>query len=105
MFITTQIIVWLLFLLFILSRIKRKYIRVVFSIIASLLSTFEILSVYLTGRLLDFRFYNHINLNAVEGQAFQFGIQIFVFFIYIYTIKWAILFCFKKNGQLCGKQK
>ncbi len=99
MFITTQIIVWLLFLLFILSRIKRKYIRVVFSIIASLLSTFEILSVYLTGRLLDFRFYNHINLNAVEGQAFQFGIQIFVFLFIFILLSGLFYFVSKKMAN------
>lgn len=106
MFYIVQIILWLLFLLFISSKIKRKNIRIIFSIIASLVSTLEIVSVYMTERFLDYRFYNHMNANAVEGQVFQFGTQILVFVGLFIILSGLFYFISKKmNNSLIRHNK
>lgn len=96
MFNIYQIFVWIILLLFITSQISQKHWKIIFSNVSALLITLEILSIYLTGRLIDYRFYNHININAIEGHAFQFSnsfpllLTIFIstyFFIYFVSIK------------------
>ena len=79
MFYIYQTIIWLIFLLFLSSKIKRKDRRILFSIVASLFSTLEIVAVYMTESFIDYRFYNHMNLNAVQGHGFQFLTQMMSF--------------------------
>jgi len=104
MFYIIQVLVWLLFLLVISSKIRQKSIRIMFVIIASLLSTLEITSLYMTECFIDYRFYNHMNRNAIEGQAFQFGMQIFVIVILFILLMGLFYFFSKKINNSIIKQ-
>lgn len=81
MFYLYQITICLIFLLFILSKIKKNLLRKLFSIVASFFLTIEIAAVYMTGKFIDYRFYNHMNLNDIASQSFQFGAQVAAFSI------------------------
>lgn len=96
MFYTYQVLIWLILLLLISSKIKQKNWRIIFSGIAGLFSTLEISSVYLTDKLIDYRFYNHMNLNAIEGQGFQFVTEFFFFFSLFILISSLLYFISKK---------
>lgn len=85
MFYTYQIILWFIFLLFISSKIKKKNRRILFSVVASFFSTLEIVAVYMTEKFIDYRFYNHMNLNAIEGHGFQFISQ-FISFVGLFIL-------------------
>ncbi len=84
-----QIILWIILLLVVSSKIKRKTWRLIFSLIASFFSTLEISAVYLTEKFIDYRFYNHINMNSIEGHGFQFITQFIIFlllFVFLSTL-------------------
>lgn len=83
-----QIIVCLIFLLFISSKIKRKSWKIIFSVLISFLIVFEIVSVYKTHRLIDHHFYNYVSLN--------YGLQAVVqsLLLPIFIILMSILFYF-----------
>jgi len=85
MFYVYQIILLLVLLLFISSKIRRKRYRIAFSIVASLFSTLEIAAAYMTKRFIDYRFYNHMNINAIEGHGFQF-VSYFILFIGLFIL-------------------
>lgn len=70
---------WLIFLLFISSKIKRKNRRILFSVVASFFSTLEIVAAYMTEKFIGYRFYNHMNLDAILGHGFQFVTQSILF--------------------------
>lgn len=79
MFYIYQTIMWLIFLLFISSKIKKENRRILFSIVASFFSTLEIVAAYMTEKFIDYRFYSHMNLDAVMGHGFQFVTQSILF--------------------------
>ena len=99
MFYTYQIILWLIFLLFIASKIKKKNRRILFSVVASFFSTLEIVAVYMTERFIDYRFYNHMNLNAIEGHGFQFISQFIAFVGLFIFLSVAFYFISKKMND------
>lgn len=99
MFYTYQIILWFIFLLFISSKIKKKNRRILFSVIASFFSTLEIVAVYMTERFIDYRFYNHMNLNAIEGHGFQFISQFISFVGLFIFLSVAFYFISKKMND------
>ncbi|SHN92518.1 hypothetical protein BHECKSOX_967 [Bathymodiolus heckerae thiotrophic gill symbiont] len=86
-----QIIIWVIFLLFIASKIRQKHWKIVFSKVAAFFITLEIVAIYITDRLIDYRFYNHININSIEGHGFQFVTQFILFSILLLLI-WFILY-------------
>jgi len=96
MFYLYQITICLIFLLFISSKIKKNILRKLFSIVASFFLTIEISAVYMTEKFVDYRFYNHMNLNAISGQSFQFGVQIVVFTILFILMSILFYFASKK---------
>ena len=96
MFYAYQIIIWLIFLLFISSKIKKKNRRILFSIIVSFFTTLEIAAVYMTEKFIDYRFYNHMNLNAIEGHGFQFVSQFISFVCLFIFLNVAFYFISKK---------
>ncbi len=96
MFYAYQIIIWLIFLLFISSKIKKKNRRILFSIIVSFFTTLEIAAVYMTEKFIDYRFYNHMNLNAIEGHGFQFVSQFISFVCLFIFLSVAFYFISKK---------
>ena len=96
MFYLYQVFLWFLLLLVISTKIKKKHRRIIFSIIASFVSTIEIVAVYMTNTFIDYRFYNHMNLNAIEGQGFQFVYQ-FIFFIGLFVLLTIIFYYLSKK--------
>ena len=95
-----QIVIWSILLLFIASKIRQKHWKIIFSKIAALLITLEIVSIYLTDRFIDYRFYNHLNLNAIEGHGFQFITHFILFAILLILIGFLLYFGSKKIDQL-----
>ncbi len=64
------------------TTIRGHAARVLFAITTSAFTTLEIVALYLTGKFIDYRFYNHIDVNAIRGNGFQFlyqGIAGFLF--------------------------
>lgn len=96
MFNIFQVVVWGALLIFISSKIKNKYWLMFFSSFSSFLVMLEALSFYLTGSLVDYRFYNHININAIIGHGYQFVIYFAIFSILFMLGGFAFYFASKK---------
>jgi len=84
----------LLFFLFLisLSFIKNSFIRKLSALIFSLFVLAELISIYIGGALINYKFYLHANLNDIWVGASQFILQALVFilgtlFIYFVLIK------------------
>jgi glycerophosphoryl diester phosphodiesterase len=85
LFYACQIIILFILFLFISCKIKRKKTRILFSIIVSIIITFEILSLYVTGKFIDYNFYSHMYLDAISTYIFLFFKQI-IFFSIIFVL-------------------
>lgn len=85
MFYIYQITLLLVLLLSISSKIRRKRYRITFSIAASLFSTLEIAAAYMTKRFIDYRFYTHMSIDAIEGHGFQF-VSYFIAFVGLFIL-------------------
>lgn len=86
MFYILQILALLVLSYAILSKIKNNYLSVILSILLGLLITMEILSFYLSGSLVDYRFYTHANIDIFTDQVNMFLHLILIFsgiFIFI----------------------
>ena len=81
MYFSYQILVLFIFLFVIASIIRGRIPRIVFSLMGGLFFVFEIVAVYMTGKLIDYRFYTHINLNSLYAHGFQFETQIILFVV------------------------
>lgn len=92
MFNLLQITIWVILLLFIASKIRNKYWSIIFSKVAACFITLEIVAIYLTDRLVDYRFYNHLNINAVEGHGFQFITHFILFSVLFVSIVFLLYF-------------
>ena len=99
MFYLYQVTICLVFLLFISSKIKKNILRKLFLTVASFFLTIEIAAVYMTGKFIDYRFYNHMNLNDIASQSFQFGVQIAVFSILLALMSILLYLTSKKMGN------
>lgn len=86
MFYILQILALLVLSCAILSKIKNNYLSVILSILLGLLITMEILSFYISGSLVDYRFYTHANIDIFTDQVNMFLHLILIFsgiFIFI----------------------
>lgn len=78
----------------------------IFASVAGFFSTLEIVAVYLTDRLIDYRFYNHLNFNAIEGQGYQFVSEFFYFILLFISISSLLYLISKKiDHTLFSKNK
>jgi len=83
-----QLFVFFVMMVFVASLVPNKKIRLLIVGLLSILMSLEIASVYMTNTLIDYRFYNHLNLDIILEQGFQFIYQIFIIlFIYVLLIK------------------
>ncbi len=106
MFYIYQIFLWLVFLFFLSSKIKRKNRRIIFSLVASLFSTLEFVALYMTERFVDYRFYTHMNLDAIKGPGFQFVLQALSFIVLFILLSSVFYFISKKmNTSKLRKNK
>lgn len=92
MFNIFQIATGFIFLVFISSKIKQNHWKLVFSVIAAFSLTLEIVAVYLTGKLIDYRFYNHININAISVHGIQFVTQFILVTVLFILISFLLYF-------------
>lgn len=84
-----QFLIWLIFVVSVAALIEQIALRKVFSILISAITTIEIVSMYLTGNLIDYRFYTHLNLNAIEGHGFQFAVEIAIFSVLFFVLAYS----------------
>lgn len=83
-----------------LSLINQKLVRVALGFIFTLFLILEVLSSYLTGNLIDYRFYEHMNITAVKTYLFLFLPQSVIFILVLIFITWVILYLSKKIKEL-----
>ena len=92
-----QVTVLTTLLLLVSSKIKHNKPKAIFSIVAAMFLSIEILAIYLTEGFIDYRFYTHMNFNAIQGQGFQFATEIILFALLFITL--SFLF-YKKSKRL-----
>lgn len=92
MFYSYQILLLFVFIIFIALNFRNKALRAVVLIIFSAFLVFEVAAVYLTTKLIDYRFYNHINIESLYAHGFQFITQIALFIILYFVIVSLIYF-------------
>ncbi|MCU7835971.1 MAG: sulfatase-like hydrolase/transferase [gamma proteobacterium symbiont of Taylorina sp.] len=96
MFYIYQIIILFVLLLLLSSIIGKKYWKIIFSIVASTFLTLEIVAIHITGNLVDYRFFNHMNINAIEGHGFQYVTEFILFTIFFLLIIFLFYFGSKR---------
>ena len=78
MFYIYQITTLIIILLLLSTTIKKNSYRVLFLFVTTLFASVEIATLYLTGKLIDYRFYSHFNINDIRVQIFQFIDEVIV---------------------------
>ncbi len=62
---------------------RNKVLRVLLMLIISLYSSIEIISVLLTGKFIDYRFYFHMRLDSLKSFGFQFVNYYLLYFVFV----------------------
>jgi len=102
-----QLLAWFCLSVVIATALKSK-VRYVFCFFSSLFCCLEVFSVYATGELIGYQFYNHLELSVVKAHAFQFlpflPIVIFAFLVVFLSMCYlgARLTAFKNKGLNFG---
>jgi len=91
MFNFIQIILWFLGVFLILLSVKEKNIKRIVVIVLIAVGILEIVSIFLTDTLVDYRFYTHMNLESIEHFGFLFIVQIVVLLLIYLVLLWLIL--------------
>ena len=91
MFVETQIILIFLLSLFTLNILQNKVIRLFVSFFFSIFLILEIISYYLTGELIDYRFFIHTDISSIKVFYFQFKKEVFFLPFLIIIINYSIL--------------
>ena len=102
MLVESQIILLVLFNILFLQLIKQKFLNNIINFFLTIFLCLQLISYYLTGELIDYRFFIHSNLSSVKNYIFQFKLEsllliIIGFFIFLYQLKFKN-FQFKKKG-------
>ncbi len=101
MLVESQIILLVLFNILFLQLIKQKFLNNIINFFLTIFLCLQLISYYLTGDLIDYRFLIHTNLSSIENYIFQFKLEsllliIVGFFIFLYQLKFKN-FQFKKK--------
>ena len=91
MFVEIQIILIFLFSLLILNILQNKVARLIVSFFFSFFLIFEIISYYLTGDLIDYRFFIHTDISSIKVFYFQFKKEVLFIPILIIIFNYLIL--------------
>ena len=91
MFVETQIVLIFLFSLLTLNILQNKAIRLVVSFLFSIFLVLEIISYYLTGDLIDYRFFIHTDISSIKVFYFQFKKEFFLIPVLIIIFNYLIL--------------
>ena len=78
MFYIYQIVTLLIILVTLLSLLPKESYRAFFSFLAALFASLEIATLYLTGKVIDYRFYNQFNIQDISVQIFQFVKEVMI---------------------------
>ena len=101
MLVESQIILLVLFNISFLQLIKQKFLNNIINFFLTIFLCLQLISYYLTGELIDYRFFVHTNLSSVKNYIFQFKLEslfliIIGFLIFLYQFKFKN-FQFKKK--------
>ena len=100
MFVESQLILILLSLFILINLFDNKIVRSFLSILISIFFFLELISYYLTGELIDYRFFIYSDPSSINTFLFQF-IKEFIFLVFSFLLTNLILinknFVFVKN--------
>ncbi|MDH5765774.1 MAG: sulfatase-like hydrolase/transferase [Gammaproteobacteria bacterium] len=91
MFYAYQILLLIILIILVTSKIKYEAWKVAFLLAANLFLILELAAVYLVGKFIDYQFYSHMNINAIEGHGFQFVTE-FIVFSLLYIVLSAVVY-------------
>lgn len=95
MYIFSQFFILLLLTCLLVYKLPKKLIKpVVFLLTIFIL--LEIIAIYMLGDFIDYRFYNHLNINDIKGHLFQFKYHILVTFFLFFIFYFFIIFISRK---------
>jgi len=91
MFNIIQILAWYLCLLLILTLLKKRPMVFFLSALLVGIGLLEIISIFLTDTLLDYRFYTHMNLESIKSFGFLFIVQIIILVVVYIIFVWLFI--------------
>ena len=91
MFVETQLFLIFLLSLFTVNLFRNKIIKLSISFFFSIFLILEIISYYLTGTLIDYRFFIHTDISSIKIFYFQFKKEVFLLPVLIVIINYLFL--------------
>ena len=85
MFVELQLILILLSLFILVNLFQNKFIKSFLSILISIFFFLQLISYYLTGELIDYRFFIYSDPSSINTFLFQF-IKEFIFLIFLFLL-------------------